>query len=533
MTLVIKLNEERTILIDFSYNKKKWRVIATYISTNYSLIKYLLTFLDKGSISENKDGYICLKRLNGKKTSIQKLIMEFYSNYDLKLKSELSYNEIDHINNIKKDNMTTNFQILPHSENSKKIHSNEYQVTTKNDVIMKIDSNIKYLKQYKIDEEYLKRKSGKFKKVIENGIFEKISECSYLDLSSTKYNSNYNDLNSIRDSLNRDIINIINILTEKNTKLIYNMYMSKNRYIANKILNHNLVILNRFRSRYKYLDEVIKKYNILKDNNNKINADLYIYEMNYQMNLYKSKNVLLDLYQLMISTNKFTIKDSNILKKIDISFEIARKGRYTCFRILYILGLLNKEKSRDRTSFFSIPIYTEELLKEANKIAKKILDLNLKRIRYFIVVEEFGEDVAKEIYKERFSKLNNFYHKYSLRAKEDIINFLKEDKDIYLKGYITIEEIFTQIEFINENRKIKGLEYNPIYKNFSSFIKDLLKYNTDTIKVLKKLGFVYTSVNKSIINNIKKYQKESTISYNSTNELKSRNRIIVLKKLLK
>lgn len=61
MTLVIKLNEERTILIDFSYNKKKWRVIATYISTNYSLIKYLLTFLDKGSISENKDGYICLK----------------------------------------------------------------------------------------------------------------------------------------------------------------------------------------------------------------------------------------------------------------------------------------------------------------------------------------------------------------------------------------------------------------------------------------------------------------------------------------
>ena len=529
MTLIVKLNEERTLLLNVDKDNKQ--TIGTYISTNYSLIKYLLSFLDTGSISTNNNGYICLKRLNGKKTSIQRLIMEFYSIYDLKIKKEIIINEVDHINNLKEDNTTTNFQLLLHSENIKKINS-EYQVSTTNEEIIEIDNKIRNLKQYKIDEEYLYRKSNKFKNIIKTGIINNIKDCCYLDLSSSSHNNNYNNYKSIRESINKDMYYTISILTEKNTDLIKNMYIEKNRYIVTKILNNNLVILNRFRSRYKYLDEVIKKYNILK-NKEKIDKNLDIYDMDYQMNLYKTNNILLDLYHLIISDNKYTIRDDNILKKLDISFEVVRNGRYNSFRVMYMLGLLKRENSNSKMNFFSIPIYTEDLLKEANIKAKKILDLDLKKVRFFIIVEEFGEETAKIIYKERFDKLYNIYKKYSLRAKEDIINFLKEDKDIYVKGYITIDEIFTQIEFINENRKIKGLEYNPIYNNFIYFIKDLLRYNSDTIKVLKEQGFVYTSINKSIINNIENYQKINIIDYRYTDDLKSRNRIIILKKLLK
>ena len=529
MTLIIKLNEERTLVLNIDKDKKQ--TIGTYITTNYSLIKYLLSFIDIGSISVNKSGYICLRRLNGKKTSIQRLIMEFYSKYDLNIKNEIIINEVDHINNLKEDNTTTNYQLLLHSENIKKIN-NKYQVSISNEEIIKTDNKIRKLKQHTIDKEYLYRKSNKFKNIIKTGNIDNIKDCCYLDLSSSSYNSYYTDLNSIRDSLYRDICYTISFLTEKNTDLIKNMYIVKNRYIVTKILNNNLILLNRFRSRYKYLDEVIKKYNILKDKG-KINKDLYLYDMEYQSNLYNSNNVLLDLFHSIICDNKYTIKDDNILKKIDLSFEIVRKGKYCSFRIMYMLGLLKRENSKDKMSFFNIPIYTEDLLKEANIKAKKILELDLKKIRFFIIVEEFGEEIARIIYKERFNRLNNIYKKYSLRAKEDIINFIKEDKDIYTKGYITIDEIFTQIEFLNENRKIKGLEYNPIYKNFIYFIKDMLRYNSDTIKVLKELGFVYTSINKSIINNIENYQKINIIEYRYTDDLKSRNRIIILKKLLK
>ena len=43
-------------------------------------------------------------------------------------------------------------------------------------------------------------------------------------------------------------------------------------------------------------------------------------------------------------------------------------------------------------SFFSVPYYTEELLKKSNVRAKKILELGLKKIRYFTIVEEFGKE---------------------------------------------------------------------------------------------------------------------------------------------
>ena len=199
---------------------------------------------------------------------------------------------------------------------------------------------------------------------------------------------------------------------------------------------------------------------------------------------------------------------------------------------MYMLGLLKREESKKRMSFFSIPIYTEELLKQANVRAKKILDLSWKKIRYFMIAEDFGEDIANMVYKERSKVLNEFYHKYSLRAKEDIINFLKEDEQIYKLGYITPEEIFEYIDFVNNQRRIEGLEHNPIYNNFIIFIKDLLNYNTDTKKVLKELGFEYKILNKSIIKNIEQYQKNN-INTIITSDLKSKKRVIVLKKLAK
>lgn len=120
MTFIVTISEDISILVNI-LNKNKCIKIdnITYISTNYSLFKYLLELLETNSISKNKNGYITLKRKDGTTTSLQRIIMEFYSQYDGDLKILLEEKEgdsckyeIDHINNDKLDNRTGNFQIL-------------------------------------------------------------------------------------------------------------------------------------------------------------------------------------------------------------------------------------------------------------------------------------------------------------------------------------------------------------------------------------------------------------------------------------
>lgn len=533
MTFIIKVDDEKTVLANFEIEEKKVIVNAiTQISTNYSLIRYLLSLLDTNSISINDSGYICMRRKNMKKTSFQQILMDFYMQHEEQLSQYLKHTEIDHINGIKTDNTTKNFQLLTHKNNILKSKKSEYQVTIQNEYIMNIENNIVKTKQYKIDEKYLKRLNGIFKKTVKTGIIEDISKCCYLDLSSRtilKQNQVYQD---ITESLNNIALYVVNILTENHAKLIINMYKEKKKYICHKILRNNLIILNRFKKRYSYLDEVIKKYNILYDYTKELRVNSII-DYNYQKELFSSNNLLFDLYQLIITDNKYVIKDDNILSSIDISFDFDKRGKYYSFRVMYLLGLLQRLKTTKKKTFLCIPIYTEKTLKEANLRAKKILELDLRKLTYFIVVEEFGEEIAESIFKGRTDLLSKRYKQYSVRAKEDIITLLREDKDLYLQGYIKVEDIYEQIDFINHQRKIHNLEYNPIYKGFNSFISGLLKYNTDTKQALKELGLEYRKASKSIIINIEEYQKRNGLNIPMTTSLKPRQMIIVLNKLTK
>lgn len=540
MTLVVKINEDVTALIDYSKKEKKMVRTVTQVTSNCSLVKYLLKLLRENSIGKNKDGYATIRRINGKKTSLQRMIMEFYSSYDKDLKKVLFQKyegkeqiDVDHINNKKLNNRTENFQLLTHKMNSDKRTKDEYQVTTKNEYILKIDEEIRNLEQYTKDKYDLARLSNRFEKVLKTGEIEDIGDYRYFDLSSSDIFNTTLDTSNVRDTINRFIYYIENKMTEKNTNLISEIYNYKTDYVVNKILNTNLALLNRYRQRYKYLDEVIKKYNILDEfYNYRINKDLNIYDYDYQLSRLNSKELLYDLYEVIIKNKNFTFEDDNILKRIDLSMQVDKTGKYNSFRIMYMLGLLNRQRSKRKTSFFSIPIYTEELMKKANVIAKKILDLDLKKIRFFIVMEELGEETAKRIYKERFDKLKKDYEFYSKRAKEDIIKFLREDVNIYENGFVRAEDILEYIKQLNMNRASNGFKFNPIYAKFISFIKDLLQYNSDTKEILEGLGFVYRSVNKEIIDNIKKYQKkQGFINYDC--DLKSRNRVIILKELEK
>ena len=529
MTIIIKLNEERSLLINLKKYKKE-NIIKidsfSYITTNYSLFKYLLKIFELNSISTNVNGYVVLRRKDRTKTSLQRIIMEFYSQYDKRLRKELEMLEVDHINNIKEDNETSNFQLLTHTDNMYKRYNKEFQVTTENRYILNIDKRIKKLPQYKTDERYFKIKNGKFRNMLKNNTINNILDCVYLDISSTTIPNNLLNSTNIYVLIDRVIYRYIKDLTVNNDYIIDNILKLKERYIVNKILKHNLSLLNRFRSRYNYLNEVIKKFNILNDKQEELFIeDLEEKDFKYIFNnLGKSKEVLFDLYKTIIDNDLYTIEDDNILLTLEIGFNFEEKGKYSIFRFMYLLGLLNRHSSSNKMTFISIPFYTEELLKEANHRAKKILDLKLRKMRYFIAREEFGEDISKRVYADRYKRLESLYLKYSIKVKETVIEFFRKDEQIKRLGYTTVDDILEYLIYLKQQGQLEI----PIYKNFSSFIKDLLMYNTQVINEMKKKGFEYRIVSKDIINNIIKYQKEQGIDKTIISGLYSKQKAVVL-----
>lgn len=136
----------------------------------------------------------------------------------------------------------------------------------------------------------------------------------------------------------------------------------------------------------------------------------------------------------------------------------------------------------------------------------------------------FGLEVAEKVFRNQRFKAR---YQYDTRAKNDIINFLKTDKDIYSQGFITKEEIFEQIQAINTQRMIKDEPHNKIYKSFNSYITSLLLYDPDIKTILEDLGLAYVSLNSKTIQNIQKHQGSFST------DLKPKMKVIVLKKLLK
>ena len=226
-----------------------------------------------------------------------------------------------------------------------------------------------------------------------------------------------------------------------------------------------------------------------------------------------SKTILSDLFDYLHFSNRYTINDDNILVIVNIKAIFSTTGRYKAFIVAYILGLLNRRKPTGKkrnlrqrevkvratgeikmqvienhdASYISIPVYTEDLLKEADAKAKIIADIGLDKITYFIVREVFGEKMANDVYVGKKEKRD--YEKYDLMAKEDVIWFLRTNLDIHSRGYIFLKEIIEEVERLNAERQAQGQPYSKIFKGFIKFVRSLLLYNPDIKAVMKELRF--------------------------------------------
>lgn len=520
-------NESKTM-----YKKLKGARVGI-IDIDYSLLRYLGRELTFKTININNSGYPIIKRGNNTVTTLGRSILEYYSRYDESLKQILNNSdyEINHKNRNKLDNRIENLEIVTHTDNIKHCKGTNYNVLYTTDKLKQLQKRNINQHNQSVDRKYLNRINGLFLKFMRTGIVdEKLLKCCYcyLGFKYIKMIQPNNISNSIDINKKKDLIKY-KYMTKLCTNALIYLEQKKKELIYKTIINNNIKILNRYITRYPYIKEVLKKYKLIDYN--------YKEELNFEHS--NSRNLLLDLYKDIYDSNKYTIDDGDILTTVTLKYFFNVRGKYKSFLVLYLLGLLNRrdDVSRPNTtsiynvhtpSFIKIPVYTDKLLKQVNEISKDLLELNLNKFTYFLIRQEFGEETADLVYRNTTSKL---HYQDCVRAKEDIINFIKTDKDLYIHGFMTKEDIFDYLQYINTQRTIKDEEHNEIKKSFINFITSLLLYNTDTKQVLKDLGLVYTTLNNKILNNIKKHQQKHNLNYNV--ELKSKMKVLVLKKLIK
>ena len=542
--LIIENVEDKVILLKTlicrevkSFDKKPKEINVGIIDVDYSLIRYLGQATEIKDIDINNCGYVIIKRKDNTTTTLGRFILEYYSKYDNRLKEILENKEyeINHINRDKLDNRIENLEIVTHQDNIKHSKGLNYDIIYKSEDLKLLQEMNKKEKKQEIDKQYLNRISGLFFKLY-NSYMEnkeckldiKILKCCYLKFKNNKTKLNIKE-QVIRESKDLTTLKQYKLMSCFHTTFIKTILQKKKQYIYKKVVGNNITLLNKYIERYPTLKNIFKKYKIMDK------------EFKEQLKFDKSnsRNILIDFLTDIYKFNWYVIENGNILLIVNIRNFINVKGKYKAFLTLYLLGLLKRQNdiSKPNTisnrlahtpSFIHIPFYTDEILKQANNIAKDLLSLNLNKFTYFLIRQEFGEKIADSIYKNKKSKSN---YKYGLRAKEDILKFISTDKEILNFGFMKVEEIFEHIQGLNVQRQIRGEDYNKICNGFINFIKSLLLYNTDTKKRLDELGFTYISLNSKIIENIKKYQKEQ--GFNFSISLKPKEKVIVMKKLIK
>lgn len=491
------------------------------IDTDYSLLRYLGKETTYRTININRSGYPTITREDNTTTTLGRFILEYYSRYDEHLKQILNNAdfEINHKNRNKLDNRIENLEIVTHSDNVKHVYGTSYNVVYSTEQLKQIQKQNLQQKQQIIDEKYLKRMSCLFYKFMKNNTLDiALLKCCYLKFKVIKNKSKQNTSNSIEINKKKDL-DKYKLMTNFHTNKLMNLEDKKRKLIYKTTIESNYKLLKRHINRYPNLATVLKKFKILDLDYKEEPDDVHS----------NSRNLLLDLYKDTLEMNQYTIKNGNILTIVSLETFFSVKGKYKAFHVAYLLGLLNRRKvvAKPNTtsiynvhspSFIWIPKYTTDLLKQANEIAKKILQLKLNKFTYFIVAEIFGEEIADQIYQNDYLKI---HYKKCLTAKDEIINFIKNDKDVYIHGFMTKEDIFDHIQFLHANTT----------NGFYNYISQILLYNEDFRKALDELGLTYTTLNKRIIDNIKQYQKLNNLNFSM--DLKVRGTAIVLKKLKK
>lgn len=552
MTAVINIANKIVLFLDLQLMKAIGR-----IDLDYGLIRYLLKILSTYIISTDKYNYLHIENRDKGTTLVHRIILEYYAQYDDKLKKSLTNGnlEINHKNKRTWDNRLENLEIVTKSDNLKHKYNQIYDAYISSDYLIEIQARLKNNKKYNTDRRYLNIVSRENDNMLYNGLFskEKLFKNLYFKFNSITKQFNKNTQNSINQYTLEDFnttffsYNKSNIFNKylNYSEITYNTYQYKNiinsllikpliyyyhKYIIFNIIKNNINLLFKYKN--NNLDLILKKHNIINLN--------YIPNPNKWTDLYINHNLLINLYRILLHGNlHFTIYKNKVLISIPVKDCFSTYKVNTSFSTLFYLELLTnisadnkkysnylKYKSHD-CSHFTLDKFTPDLIKQANKKAKLMLEQELTKSSHYIIQQNFGEEEANRVYTRQVSKNNT---KRALKTTQDIHNIIKSKIDYINKyGYLTVAEIFEELYYLNITRKANCEAYNEIYKNCDKFIRLTLSNIPETKILLKDLNLTYKTLNNKTIESIIKYQEKNNNIRRK--DLDCYKKVIMLKKL--
>ena len=153
MTLLLYYDETTTLIYNMINNS-----VLGKIDNDSSLIRYLLNIMELHNVRVNENGYLVLRKLDNVVTTLQRVIIEFYSRYDVKLKELLDKGyEVNHINKDKLDNRLCNLELVSHLDNIKHRDNKQYTVVYSSNELLKLQHIVKINQQYEKDTIYLQK----------------------------------------------------------------------------------------------------------------------------------------------------------------------------------------------------------------------------------------------------------------------------------------------------------------------------------------------------------------------------------------
>ena len=343
----------------------------------------------------------------------------------------------------------------------------------------------------------------------------------------SKLNQKIEDL---KNEINKDIFNKINILEEKINQLEQNR---ENKSFRNRNLSDNIYNNNKIIDRLKDLEQKIQKYEKININQNKNNNDEKLNEFNSLIakkmdDFEKYKNSLLDSFEKSeskINRNKLKIEDLNN-QMAGLYEEIYRNkteeknetiendnNQTEINNIKNDINNINKEIKNN------INTKINELSDKINKNKNEILDF-IERLN---TLKQSIDNNLKFNNEKNMQKNNN-----DKTIVEKSINDLKEEENT-IKEFK--EEIYSMINKIKDEKTEDNREINTKILNIrSDFLKIFDSRNSSVDNKIKSIEAKYAAYDDKIDKIAKEYQLNidkfnntengNTINNNDNNKLK-------------
>lgn len=242
--------------------------------------------------------------------------------------------------------------------------------------------------------------------------------------------------------------------------------MIKYKKISKKVIKDIEILENKLNSKkYYYLSKILKSknlkdflYNFMKIYDSMPNIKDYHYQY-FENSCYKFI-YFEDINQRMYKSKDVISKKINILavlgliKKLDIYNEKVISSSI-------IKKTINKSKKENKrcVNYYNIPNYTNKLLKEANEVAKILIEnkMTIKNFNKAFIINVFGQEFANKIFLDK-RKIPKEYEQLRNEIRKKITFRIKLD------GIIKQNELFDYI--CNDNNKFS----QSVIKNNTNII---------------------------------------------------------------